>query len=88
MRTPCRENESAKFTASVDLPTPPLALETAMMWETFGMRRFCGSPRWARGIVGAGPGRPGAGFRGRPYLYCSLDVCSWSEYYSSMCVDA
>ena len=50
----------ARLAAIVLLPTPPLAEETAMILLTFGILRFWGRPRCARGIVG------GAFFRGRP----------------------
>ena len=36
--------------ATVLLPTPPLAEETAMTLDTALMLRFCGRPRWNRGI--------------------------------------
>jgi hypothetical protein len=43
-------------------PTPPLAEETATIFDTFWIFRFWGSPRCARGRVG------GAFFLGRPYV--------------------
>lgn len=69
VRRPRRENDSARFTASVDLPTPPLALETAIVCETLRILRFWGRPRWSRGRGGGGPfvvRDEGGGERGRP----------------------
>ena len=37
----------------VDLPTPPLADETAITLRTERMLRFSGRPRWRRGSEGA-----------------------------------
>lgn len=62
VRRPWREKESARFADSVDLPTPPLAEDTAMVCRTFGSGRFVGRPRWARGMEGGG----GFDDRGRP----------------------
>jgi len=59
-----REKAKARLTASVDLPTPPLALETAMTWSTWAMRRLGGRPRGAPRRVGAGPA--GGALRGKP----------------------
>jgi hypothetical protein len=56
--------------AMVLLPTPPLAEETAMMWETPLMGRFWGRPRWKRGMLPFW-GRPW----GRPWGV--LVVVSW-----------
>src|SRR5665213_2863482 len=50
-RAPDRASDTARFTATVDLPTPPLPLDTAMTRPRFG--RYTG--------VGAG-GRDAAGF--------------------------
>ena len=44
----------------VDLPTPPLAEETAMVLRTLGRGRFWGRPRCMRGSCG------GVLERGRP----------------------
>lgn len=55
VRRPCRENDRARLTASVDLPTPPLALDTAIVCATLRRRRLVGSPRCVRGKVGGGP---------------------------------
>ncbi len=80
VRSPRREKLNARLTASVDLPTPPLALDTATVCATLGTRRFVGKPRWARGMVGAGEeggcrrplfkGEVGEE-RGRPFLFVS-----------------
>ncbi len=37
-RAPCCASETARFTATVDFPTPPLPLETAMTWPRSGYR--------------------------------------------------
>ena len=37
--------------ATVLFPTPPFADETAMTFLTSLIARFCGRPRWKRGIV-------------------------------------
>lgn len=60
LRRPERAKDRAKFTAIVDLPTPPLAEETAMTFFTSLMLRCCGRPRCMRGICGGAPerGRP------------------------------
>ena len=61
-RWPCLANARARLTAMVDLPTPPLAEETAITLRTEGMCRFSGRPRWRRGSSG------GALERGRPWV--------------------
>lgn len=50
-RSPRRAKARERFAAMVDLPTPPLAEEMAMMCETEGMGRLVGRPRWKRGGV-------------------------------------
>lgn len=50
-----RENERARFIARVDFPTPPFALDTAIIFFTLGIGRLVGRPRCARGSVGGGP---------------------------------
>ena len=45
----------------VDFPTPPFAEETAIIFLTSGMPRFCGRPRCRRGSSGGAPAR------GRPF---------------------
>lgn len=50
-RNPSRAKARERFAAMVDLPTPPLAEEMAMMCETEGMGRLVGRPRWKRGGV-------------------------------------
>jgi hypothetical protein len=45
--------------AMVDLPTPPLAEDTARMWDTLGIGRLVGRPRWKRGMLP---------LAGRPYV--------------------
>lgn len=50
----------------VDLPTPPLAEETATTFWTFGMRRLGGSPRlgiWGGGRRDGSPWRDVSDFR-------------------------
>lgn len=42
--SPCLAAAKARLTAMVLLPTPPLALLTAMTLLTFGMGLFAGSP--------------------------------------------
>ena len=55
---PCWARARARFTAIVDLPTPPLALETAITFWTLGMGRFSGRPggdvRFETGGLGGG----------------------------------
>ena len=45
LRCPCRAKANARLTAMVDLPTPPLADETAITLLTSRMGRFSGRPR-------------------------------------------
>lgn len=45
----------------VDFPTPPLAEETAIIFFTSLICRFCGRPLCIRGMVGGAP------LRGSPY---------------------
>jgi hypothetical protein len=47
--------------AMVLLPTPPFADDTATIFDTFGIFRLVGRPRWALGKDGGAP------FRGRPW---------------------
>lgn len=79
VRWPRRAKERARFTAMVDLPTPPLADETAMILRTEGRGRLVGRPRWARGSWG-GALEPE---RGRPWdefvRFCGLMV-GWADY--------
>ncbi len=35
---PVRESATARLTATVDFPTPPLPEETAIVWRTSGIR--------------------------------------------------
>ena len=60
LRWPWRAKARARLTAMVDLPTPPLAEETAITLRTSRMGRFSGRPRWRRGSWG------GVLERGRP----------------------
>ena len=63
--------------AMVLFPTPPLADETAMIFFTSLMLRFCGSPRCMRGICGGAPER------GSPYdpRLVSQMMMTYSEAY-------
>jgi hypothetical protein len=77
LRRPRRVNARAKFTADgqsgrldgenlsepaiVDLPTPPLAEDTAITFVTFLICRLSGSPLCIRGMVPV---------LGNPYLSC------------------
>ena len=47
---PRRANARERLAATVDLPTPPLAEDTAITLATDLMRRFWGRPRWKRGM--------------------------------------
>lgn len=62
VRWPRRVKARERLAAMVDLPTPPLAEEMAMMWATEGMGRLAGRPRWKRGMVP---------FWGRPWEFVS-----------------
>ena len=74
---PHRANARARLTAMVDLPTPPLAEETAMTLLTERMGRFSGRPRWRRGKEG---GAGGVLERGRPCgIICELDCIALKE---------
>jgi hypothetical protein len=57
LRWPCCANARARLTAMVDLPTPPLAEDTAMTLRTSRMLRFSGRPRCRRGSSGGAPER-------------------------------
>jgi hypothetical protein len=47
--------ELMKIPAMVDFPTPPLADETAIIFFTSLICRFCGRPLCIRGMVGGAP---------------------------------
>src|SRR5579862_3543700 len=53
-RQPSARIASARFTATVDLPSPPLPLATATMCLTPAILRGCATPAAARGAVAAG----------------------------------
>src|ERR1700723_1225772 len=54
MRHPSARIASARFTATVDLPTPPLPLATATICLTPAILRGCAIPAAAFGAVAAG----------------------------------
>ena len=64
---------SARFTATVDLPTPPLPEDTAIVCLTSGMRSAAGGRRRARRDHGRGPpGRAAAAAAAaEPILTCT-----------------
>jgi len=63
---PSRAQARAMLVAIVLLPTPPLALLTAMTLVTFAMGRFSGRPRFMRAARFGGVPE-----RGRPYVVTS-----------------
>src|SRR3954462_7504066 len=54
-RAPCFASATARLTATVDLPTPPLPLETAMMFPRFGYATGVGAGTAARLDCGSWP---------------------------------
>lgn len=62
--SPLRARTNPRFTAIVDLPTPPLAEDTAITLDTLRMARFSGNPRARLGISG----RIVLPERGRPFI--------------------
>lgn len=55
-------NRGGNLPDIVDFPTPPFAEETAIIFFTCSICRFCGRPLCIRGIVGGAP------LRGSPYI--------------------
>jgi hypothetical protein len=68
---PFLEKHSQQVPAMVDLPTPPLAEETAITFFTSLMRLRSGNPRCIRGIVPA---------RGNPFVPSQLFVKKLYRY--------
>lgn len=72
--TPFRAIARARLTAIVLLPTPPLALLTAITLLTFGIGRFSGKPRFIRATRFGGVPE-----RGSP---CSCTISQTTNYAS------
>jgi hypothetical protein len=84
---PVARSASARFTATVDLPTPPLPEDTAMVWRTSGMKSApfagaggaCGAACAWPACEWAAPPPPG------PIFTCTLVTpASWPTIFVAM----